>query len=208
MSDRRNTSSGAEWNQAHSEDLPLEELFNRYLPGLNAFVRRRAGALLRAKESHSDLVQSACREVLQNMDRFQFGGEVGFRQWLYRTAERKIADRWRFYHAEKRDADKEVHFSSSSSNRDSGGFPEGEVRTSRTPSRDAVVHETMRRIDDAFQRLPEDMQEVVFLGKFLGLPRKEIAVQMERSETAVRVLLHRSLARLSGLLAEDDQEPV
>ena len=50
------------------------------------------GPQLRAKESASDLVQSVCREVLGRLDRFQHGGEAGFRHWLYATALRKVRD--------------------------------------------------------------------------------------------------------------------
>ena len=58
----------------------VEALIERYLPELRAFVRLRAGELIRAHESRSDVVQSACREVLQHIERFRFTGEGAFRQ--------------------------------------------------------------------------------------------------------------------------------
>src|SRR5262245_38675079 len=82
----------------------IDRLLDEHLPGLTAFVRLRAGPLLRAHESCSDIVQSACREVLEHADRFRFGGSEGFRHWLYTTALRKIVDRKRYYSAAKRNA--------------------------------------------------------------------------------------------------------
>jgi DNA-directed RNA polymerase specialized sigma24 family protein len=38
----------------------------------------------------------------------------------------------------------------------------------------------------------------------VGLSRAEIAERMGRSEGAVRVLLHRALAQLSGMLCSDE----
>ena len=75
------------------DDAALGELLARHLPGLRAYVRQRTGQAIRARESVSDLVQSVCREVIQHADRFQYGGEVGFKPWLYKTALRKIANR-------------------------------------------------------------------------------------------------------------------
>ena len=83
-------------------------LLDRYLPGLRAFIRLRTDATMRAKESTSDLAQSVCREVLEHIDRYQYRGEEGFKYWLYTTALRKIADRHKYYGAEKRDAAREL----------------------------------------------------------------------------------------------------
>ena len=60
----------------------LDALMVRYLPQLRAFVRLRAGPLVRVHESSSDLVQSVCREVIQNAERFRHPSESAFKQWL------------------------------------------------------------------------------------------------------------------------------
>ena len=86
---------------------PVDELLERHLPGLRAFVRLKAGALVRFRESESDIVQSTCREVLERLDEFRHGGEAGFRHWLYTTALRKILDKHEHYTAQKRDVRRE-----------------------------------------------------------------------------------------------------
>ena len=186
----------------------LEVLLERYLPQLRAFVRLRAGALVRARESSSDLVQSVCREVLEHIDRFQHPSESAFKRWLYTTALRKILNRRDFYLAQKRDVLREVPIEAGASN--ASGSPERDrgllacYGRFSTPSRGAMLREEIERIESAFELLSEEHREVITMAHVVGLSRKEIAESMGRSEGAVRVLLHRALVKMSGLLSEDD----
>ncbi|MFO0983416.1 MAG: hypothetical protein U1E76_17065 [Planctomycetota bacterium] len=95
-------------NPDDTHEPRIAELLVRHLPGLRAFVRLRAGKVIRARESSCDLVQSVCREILQRAGQFQHGDEAGFRQWLYTTALRKIANRAEYYRAARRDAAREI----------------------------------------------------------------------------------------------------
>jgi RNA polymerase sigma-70 factor (ECF subfamily) len=175
----------------------VDALLERFLPGLRAFVRLRAGAMIRAKESVSDLVQSVCREVLENVDQFRYGGEAGFRQWLYTAALRKIGRRWKYYKADKRDAAREVPLDRRSSADDEESRLLEAYRSFYTPSHHAGIREELARLEDAFEKLPPDYQEVIVLARIVGLSREEIGQQMGRSEGAVRTLLSRALAQLA-----------
>lgn len=172
----------------------VSHLLQRYLPGLRQFVRLRAGNVVAGREDHSDIVQSACRDVLENLARYRHGGDDGFRRWLYRTALRKIADRYEYYRAQKRDVGREGHLSPSGS-----GFL-GDVPT---PSQHAIANEEARRIDRALADMSDDYREVIVLAKYVGLSRREIAAEMGRSELAVRTLLSRALAQLAETLDSD-----
>ncbi|MCB9882292.1 MAG: sigma-70 family RNA polymerase sigma factor [Planctomycetes bacterium] len=184
---------------SRGDEEAVEVLLARYLPGLQAFVRLRAGRMLLARESCSDLAQSVCRDVLENVDRFQYRGEIAFKKWLFTTAMRKIADRYEYYRAAKRDVAREATPSPGKST-----VTDLDVlncyRAFYTPSQHAVAREELERAEQAFQSLPEDQQEVIVLAKVVGMSRAEIAVEMGRSEGAVRTLLHRSLAHLAELL--------
>ena len=68
-----------EESQAGSREA-LEELLQRQLPGLRAFVRLRLGPGLRALESESDLVQSVCADLVGEIERFDYRGEAHLRQ--------------------------------------------------------------------------------------------------------------------------------
>ena len=171
----------------------LEELLVRHLPGLRAFVRLRAGPQVRAREAESDLVQSTCREVLSRRAEFRYGGEAGFRHWLYTTALRKILDKHEHHTALKRDARREQPAE------DEATFLDA-YRRFASPSGALVTREELQGIEAAFARLPEDYREVILLSRVVGLSRPEVASQMGRSEGSVRNLLHRALLQLSALL--------
>ncbi len=178
------------------EQPALEILLQDHLPGLRAFIRLRFGVALRAKESSCDLVQSVCREILEQADRFKYGEELGFKRWLYRTAVRKIADRVEYYHAQKRDVKREIAARMGSSDADVlscyGSFC--------TPSRQASAREELLRVERSFDRLPERYREVILQARILGVSRAEIGAQMGCSQAAVRTLLSRAVARLAELL--------
>jgi RNA polymerase sigma-70 factor (subfamily 1) len=173
----------------------VECLLERHLPELRAFVRLRAGAALRARESTSDLVQSTCREVLAHAERFRFPDDNAFRAWLLTTAQRKIADRYDHHTAQKRDVGREATLA-----RESGADDERLLAAYgrfSSPSHRAVVADELTRLERAFDRLSEEQREVVSLAHLAGLSRREIAERLGKSENAVRIVLHRALARIA-----------
>lgn len=173
------------------ETLAVDELLERYLPGLRAFVRLRAGPAVRAHESASDIAQSVCREVLQNLSTFNYGGEAGFKHWLYATALRKMQKRHEHWRKEKREAAREVN--------DERALLNAYCSVS-SPSGRAMTKEELVRIEQAFDELDDEDREVITLARVVGLPHKEIAEAMNRSEGATRVLLHRALTKLAEKL--------
>lgn len=167
-------------------------LLQQHLPALRAFVRLKAGPSLLAKESCSDLAQSVCRDVLENAERFQFGGEAEFRKWLFTTAMRKIADRAEHWRAGKRAPAKER-----------GGLDEEEIRGLHglyTPSGQAAAREELQRVEEAFGKLAPEKQEVVLMARLMGLSHAQIAQELGKTEVAVRSILSRALAELSAYL--------
>jgi RNA polymerase sigma-70 factor (ECF subfamily) len=178
----------------------VETLLERHLPDLENYVRAQVGALVGRKESASDLVQSACREVLLHMERFQYDGEEGFKRWLYATALRKIQDRHRYYTAQKRDAQRER----APTDRDASALSAERLldalRSGTSPSSAAGMHEEVARLERALADLPERYGEVIQLAYLEGLPRSEIALRLKLSDANTRMLLSRALARLARLL--------
>ncbi len=174
----------------------MQSLLEQHLDGLRAFVRLRTGPELRRRESSSDLVQSVCREILEQAHRFQYPSESAFRRWLYTTALRKISDRAEHWRAQKRDVGREQAFPSQ-------GGEAGLMRryaSFSSPSQHAMLREEVERVERAFEQLSEEQREVITLAHVAGQSRAEIAEHMGRTEGAVRVLLHRSLARLAEIL--------
>ena len=63
-----------------------------------------------------------------------------------------------------------------------------------------VRAEEVERFERAFEELSEEHREVISLAHLVGLSRAEIAVELDKTEVAVRSLLYRGLARLAELL--------
>jgi len=187
--------SGSLVERARAGDrAALEALVVQHLPALRAFVRMQAGQGLRDKESCSDLVQSACREVLADLSGFEYREEAAFRRWLFRAAERKVLDRARFHGRDKRDANREQALAS----RESGLLDC--YASFCTPSQVAAAHEEQERIERAMEKLPETYREVLRLRHLLGLSNAEIAAEIGRTQDYARMLLGRARHRLAELL--------
>ncbi|MCC6782531.1 MAG: hypothetical protein IT457_06785, partial [Planctomycetes bacterium] len=62
------------------------ELLTPHLPALRAYLRLQASPLIRARESVADLMQSVCREILQDLAAFDATDESSLRRWLFVAA--------------------------------------------------------------------------------------------------------------------------
>src|SRR5262245_59566976 len=170
----------------------LQHLLDRHLPGLRAFARVRMSPLLRAHESGSDLVQSVCLELFEEIESFEFRGEEAFRSWLFTTLLNKLRNRERDVRAAKRDARLEVAWPES---RD--GSLAVCYSIALSPSQQLVDEERVRAFEAAFDALPESYREVISLSKIARLSRAEVAKTMGRSEDSVKNLLYRGLVALA-----------
>lgn len=182
----------------------VEALLARYVTRLRAFVRLNAGARLRAKEAESDLVQSVCREVLEQGAGIEFDSEAAFKAWLFQAARHKIIDRARYWRRAKRAVSREVAAGAGSA---SAGSRELLTcyATFSTPSAHAIANEQQARIEQAFARLTPRQRRVITLARIVGLPHATIGKELGLEQNAVRQLLFRSLARFSTLLGKEDQ---
>jgi RNA polymerase sigma-70 factor (ECF subfamily) len=181
----------------------VSALLERHLPGLRAYVRLRCGPAMRAKESTSDIVQSTCRDVLENLERFRYRGESGFRAWLFATALRKIADRAEYWGAAKRAAAREVPLIDEE--RSTRGLRKL-YATLCSPSQEAIGNEAAERLEAAFDRLADEEREIIVLARVVGLTHTELAEQLGVSVAASRTRLFRALASLSQALGEGESQ--
>ncbi len=172
----------------------LDVLVAHYLPRLHAFVRLNMGAGLRAKEASADIVQSVCREALEERDNFVFKGEGPFLSWLTSAALNKMRERARFHQRQRRNANREENVENLA-----------EVYgTLLTPSRVAIDREEIDRFEQALDRLPEDERQVIVLARIVGLPHKEIAAHIGRTTRATTSLLGYAMVRLASEMKKSD----
>ena len=186
---------------AHSGDgRAIDELLAEHVPALRAYLRIHMPAELRARESCSDLVNSVCRQILQDQPEFEYRGPEAFRGWLYSWARHKVMDRLRYWHAEKRGIGRERDVPE----HQSLGQLAAAYHGLASPSAVAVQNEDVVRLEAAFERLSEEYREVIGLCRIAGLSREEVGRRMGgRSAGAVRNLLNRALAALSTALERE-----
>ncbi|MEZ6017093.1 MAG: sigma-70 family RNA polymerase sigma factor [Planctomycetota bacterium] len=176
------------------DEPTIERLLEEHLGSLRAFLRLRAGAGIRARLGHSDLVQSVCREVLQSRDKIEFQGDAAFRSWLYTAALRKLVEHDRRMHAGKRDVGREQDLDAE------GGVDAAVLQgyaTLTTPSLVAMGREGAAKLEEAFDALTDEHREVITLARVVGLSHAEIAAQLGKTEESCRQLLRRALVKLS-----------
>jgi RNA polymerase sigma-70 factor (ECF subfamily) len=55
-------------------------------------------------------------------------------------------------------------------------------------------------------KLPDDRREALIMRFALGMDNREIARALGRTDGATKVLLHRAIKQLAGIVARDEEE--
>jgi RNA polymerase sigma-70 factor (ECF subfamily) len=164
---------------------------------LKAVVGRLLGHRLAGKVDPSDVVNQGL--LVAHAQRAAFrGDESRWQAWVLRIVKRETLKIVRYWHQQRRDVDREQALAAGSSG---GGYELAD--DSSTPSRKVEGREQIARLLAVIDRLPPDYRTVVRLRNFEELSYAEIAVRMDRSEEAVRVLWTRAIERLGRELGED-----
>ena len=183
----------------------LAEFIEQHRRQLFAFVDRQLGAGLRRKLEPEDIVQEVSAEAVKSLAAIDFGDRDPF-SWLCQLAERKIIDSHRrFFEAQKRDAGREIGFGSGTDSARGGGIMHLLVASLTTPSQAFSRNAKEARMQEAIQQLPEDYRKALQLRYVDGLPSKEIAEKLGKSDAAVRVMLTRSLKKLQDMLGVGEE---
>jgi RNA polymerase sigma-70 factor (ECF subfamily) len=125
--------------------------------------------------------------------------------WLCQQAERRIIDAHRHHFgAQKRAAAREVHVGARTPEGDDGGGLADLIAASLTsPSQALSRRQKEFHVLEALGCLPDEAREALSLRYLEGLPSKEIAERLGKSDGAVRVLLTRSLQKLQEILGKN-----
>ncbi len=171
-----------------SKPPDLGGLLVNNLAYVRAFLRLQLGAEFRARESVSDLVQSVCREILANPDRFEYRGEKAFRCWLCNAARMKLGEKKRFHMVAMRDVRREHREAEEQriSTIVAGDLP--------GPCTEAMLAEQQARIEQVFDLLSPQQRDVLTRSRVLGMTHAEIAGDLGLSEANCRKVLSRGRA--------------
>ncbi len=183
------------------DEAALGELLTTHTGRLLESIRAELGNRLRQRLESQDVMQQVYLDALKNIDQFVDQGRGSFFRWLRRIAVNRIcdADRKAFKAVKRRgelraaDVDK------------AGGcgldLLEHLPGSVTGPATKADRSDQLQILRGAFEQLSEDHREVLRLRYLRQLSFEQTAVEMDRSERAVRSLCVRAVLSLRELLA-------
>jgi RNA polymerase sigma-70 factor (ECF subfamily) len=167
---------------------------------LLAYITRHLGAALKSRIEADDILQETNLEAIRRIaelgpvDRDPFG-------WLCQIAEQRLIDAHRrLFGAQKRSANREVGLGSPGDDTQHSPLINLLVASMTTPSAAFSRDQKEMQLTDALEALPVEGREALRLRYVEGLPTKEVAARLGKTDGAVRVLLTRSLNRLQGVM--------
>lgn len=166
------------------EDSLYADLYRRYAPPLFAYVRQQTAS----REDAEDIVLDVFLSVLQSQ-RFPGFDEKKQAAWLWTITRNKVVDYYR------RSAHRH-HASIDYMDWLSEPLYEDEEAE---PEQRSLKREEYAQLSRIVQKLPAIQQDVLRLRFGHGLKCEEIAPVLDKSEGAVRMILHRTIQRLRAL---------
>jgi RNA polymerase sigma-70 factor, ECF subfamily len=169
-------------------------------PALLSFIERRLGSALRGKLEPQDVLQELAVKSLRELPNADLTTRDPF-GWLCHLAEQCIVDDHRHFAAGKRASGREVP----------GNIRIGDgsqdlvallAASLTSPSMAVVRDERQRRVVDVIATLPDEHREALRLRYGEGLPTKDVASRLGKSDVATRVLLSRLVQQLQERLGE------
>ncbi len=171
---------------------------------LLAYIQRQCSDALRSKIEIEDIFQEMSAEAVRSLDSVDLHERDPF-GWLCQVAQRRIIDAHRrYFGAKKRNAGREISIDAPAGGRESRcGLVDLLVASMTTASQAVSRDRRAIKLMEALALLPEDQREAIRLRYVEGLPSKEIAQRLGKTDGAVRVMLTRTLNKLQTLLGPD-----
>jgi len=164
---------------ARSNPVAFGALYERYVDAIYSYAFNRVGDRAMAE----DIVSETFHRALENIHGFEWRG-VAFSAWLYRIASNAIAAKFRREPANTTDDELDQV-----------------LEPEPGPEQAVTALEWKSDVLAAVRALPSEQQQVILLRFGQDMRNREIARVMQRSEGAVKALLHRALASLHRRLA-------
>jgi RNA polymerase sigma-70 factor (ECF subfamily) len=175
----------------------------RYEAWLRFLARNEIDSRFAGKFDPSDAVQQTLLEAWKGWDNFRGNSEPQRLAWLRQILAHQLAHLARHYAGtQMRDVSREVSIEQSlsqSAQRLDALLPAG----GPSPSQHAAANEQRLILTEVLESLPSDYRQVILLRNIEDLSHEQVAVRMNRSVGAVRMLWVRALAALRD--AMDDR---
>ncbi len=178
----------------------ITALYNMYEGQLKNAVGRHLGENLRTQLETADLIQSVWKDVLDDMDGFEYQGPDSFFRWLLKRMIHKIQSKGRYYARAKRNLKKRIHLSVDDSRVEGGPLP---ASPDPQPSEAAIDQERLDRLASILDTFPTLQREVLMLRMREEMEYEAISRIIGKSPESTRKIFGRSLEKLLELMKED-----
>ena len=181
----------------------LAEFIEKNRDRISGFIRSITGQHLLAVVEIDDLIQEVSTAALTGLPTAPLD-QYEPMQWIQQIARRRVVDAHRFhFDAQRRDVGRQqsIH-TKQSGNAESQGI-EALLAASMTSPSAAVSRDIrMVRMNEAVDGLSDEQKAAVRMRYAEGLPTKEIAQKLGKTDVAIRVLLSRSMRLLEKKLED------
>lgn len=186
----------------------LAELIDAERNRLVGFTKSIMSAKLLSMVEPEDLIQEVAAAALAGLETAPLDRYEPI-QWLQEMCRRRVVDAHRFHFgAQRRDAGRvqSMHGAGDDANGGGGGGFEAFLAASITSPSAAFSRDVrVQRMHEAVGGLSDEARTAIHMRYAEGLPTKEIAAKLGKTDVAIRVLLSRSVRVLEQQL--DDVRP-
>ena len=168
---------------------------------LMRLISSRIPVELRRTIDMDDILIETHAEVFRLIEKFEPRGEETFRKWVTTIALNRLRNAIKHERAQKRGGGRQPITT------DRRSMDESSVRvwdmvagTSHTPSRSVSKREAVRAVKEALALIAPDYRQAVLLVHIEGLPIRDAAERMGKTEPAVHGLCRRGMKQLQQKL--------
>jgi RNA polymerase sigma-70 factor (ECF subfamily) len=184
----------------HGAEGSLNQICEQLMPKVSQLCRGRLGYRLRPKSAESDLVQETLLGVSEGFASFRGQTQEELFAWVARIVDGKTYELQRRYlHASKRDATREKPLMPG----DSANIRPTTSAGADNPFERLVSAEDALRVQAMIAELPGHYGQVIRLRHVEDLAFSEIAVQLGRTEPAVKNIYVRAMKAMEARLEQN-----
>jgi RNA polymerase sigma-70 factor (ECF subfamily) len=167
-------------------DADFSELYKQHLRDVYSYAYYRVGN----HHDAEDLTEQTFLQAYRHFERAQRESKGRpLRPWLIRIAHNLAAN---YYRDRSRRPQTNID--------DAGALATAHTTEGLVQDRD-----DLERILRGVQQLPDDRREALIMRFALGMDNREIARALGRTDGATKVLLHRAIRQLEGIVKEDEE---
>lgn len=188
-----------------NDTAALAQYIQQNLVQLSGFIRSITGEHLLALVEVDDLVQEISATAISSLATAPLE-EYSPLDWLKQLARRRVVDAHRFhFDAKRRDANRQQSMNAPSTNSSSSspvGLEQMLSASMTSPSAAFSRDVRMMRMQEAVESLGDEQKQAIRMRYADGMPTKQIAEKLGKTDVAVRVLLSRSMRQLEKVLED------